>query len=152
MSVRAGDYSAGGRKRQLDRMWVRYKGICQICFTPCIRYQDVRSKKDIPLTATREHVIPLVLGGAKEDHNCVLAHLKCNNKNINEMQKAGQLPEVDPWPLMIKRAIRGCIARQRAGVGVVYRIDPSRKYGAVHEDAYWHIADRERYVASTHKS
>lgn len=142
MSVRAGDYSAGGRKRQLERMWAKYNGICQICFKPCIRYEDVRSKKDIPLTATREHVVPLVLGGAKEDHNCVLAHLKCNNKNINEMQKAGQLPADDPWPAFIRRGIWGCIARQRAGAPVVYRIDPNRKYGAIHVDFYCHIADR----------
>lgn len=129
-------------------MWEKYDGICQICFKPCLRHEDIRSRKDIPLTGTREHVIPLVLGGDKEDHNCVLAHLKCNNKNINEMQRAGLLPQQpDPWLSYIQRGIAGCIARQRAGVHIVYRIDPNRKYGTIHDDFYWHIADREKYVA-----
>lgn len=149
MSARTGDYGGGGRTRQLERMWVKYKGICQICFEPCIRHDDVRSRKDVPLTATREHVIPLVLGGDKEDHNCVLAHLKCNNKNINEMQRAGLLPSShDPWKSYVQRGIAACIARQRAGVHIVYRIDPTRKYGMIHnDDFYWHIVDRAKYVA-----
>lgn len=148
MSGRTGDYSGGGRQRQLERMWNKYNGICQICFEPCLRFEDIHSRKDIPLSATREHVIPLVLGGAKEDHNCVLAHLKCNNKNINEMQHAGLLPPHDPWKSYVQRGIAACIARQRAGVHIVYRIDPTRKYGTIHnDDFYCHITERAKYVA-----
>jgi len=64
----------------LDAIYLRDKGICQLCFKRCRRSE-----------ATRDHVIPLSLGGAHSFQNIVLAHMSCNvrkqNKAIAQQQR-----------------------------------------------------------------
>jgi 5-methylcytosine-specific restriction endonuclease McrA len=56
----------------LNVLYVRDKGICQICHLRCKR-------KD----ASRDHVIPVSEGGEHSYRNCVLAHKWCNSKKGN---------------------------------------------------------------------
>jgi len=56
---------------QLNRIFVRDNGICQICFNPCRRDE-----------ASREHIKELQFctkEEARSDDNMVLAHINCNN-------------------------------------------------------------------------
>lgn len=63
----ARDLASPNRRAQLNRVFKRDQGICQICHLPCPRVE-----------ASREHKIPLSDGGSKDDGNVVLAHRLCN--------------------------------------------------------------------------
>jgi hypothetical protein len=73
-------YSVNGEKVDLDMLYARDKGICQLCQKP-VRRKD----------ASRDHVIPLSKGGEHSYKNCVLAHLRCNaskgNRPIPQQQR-----------------------------------------------------------------
>lgn len=104
------DYSKSGQRAQLERVFKRDNGICQICQLPCQR-------KD----ASREHVITLQSGGARTDDNVILAHKLCNNTR-NEVN-------YNPWPNFIAKGIRGALYRQvwkQPIVQVKYPSRPSR--------------------------
>lgn len=58
---------------QLNRVYVRDNGICYICGCSLTRAE-----------ATRDHVIPLALGGAKWDNNVKLCCSPCNTKKANK--------------------------------------------------------------------
>jgi 5-methylcytosine-specific restriction endonuclease McrA len=64
---RALDLSSGQIRAQLNRVYKRDRGICQLCGLPCTREE-----------ASREHKIPLSLGGSRDDGNVDLAHRRCN--------------------------------------------------------------------------
>jgi 5-methylcytosine-specific restriction endonuclease McrA len=58
-------------QEQMSRIFVRDKGICQLCYQPCSRAD-----------ATRDHIKPFYLCNrheARSDDNVRLAHKKCNN-------------------------------------------------------------------------
>lgn len=57
---------------ELDVLFKRDRGICQICHKRCLRNQ-----------ASNDHIIPLSKGGAHTYQNCVLAHNSCNAKKGN---------------------------------------------------------------------
>lgn len=107
---RAGDLSsAGARRRQLDRVYAKYEGICQMCFKFCPRSE-----------ASREHVIDLSLGGSNGDENVILAHKACNCAKSNQLVSVKHVtdPEALPhyfWTSKIKAQIWGCIYRQKYG-------------------------------------
>jgi 5-methylcytosine-specific restriction endonuclease McrA len=63
----------------LDVLYQRDKGICQICYKKCLR-------KD----ASGDHVIPLSLGGSTSYQNMVLAHLACNRAKGNRVVQQQQ--------------------------------------------------------------
>ncbi len=65
---RARDLTPREAKAQLNRVYRRDRGICQLCDLPCTRAD-----------ASREHKIPLRDGGSNDDGNVVLAHKLCNN-------------------------------------------------------------------------
>ena len=83
------DLSAHSRRRQLDRVYARDKGICQGCNTWIPRNQ-----------ATREHVVDLSDGGSTADENVVLHCDPCNQRKATEKRlrelAAGTRPAV-PW-------------------------------------------------------
>jgi 5-methylcytosine-specific restriction endonuclease McrA len=56
----------------LDVLFKRDRGICQICHKRCLRKQ-----------ASNDHIIPLSEGGVHTYQNCVLAHGSCNAKKGN---------------------------------------------------------------------
>lgn len=65
-------YEGSGRGAQLNRIYVRDKGICQICFKPCDR-----------VDASRDHIKDFskcTLEEARRDSNVQLAHYWCNNQ------------------------------------------------------------------------
>jgi 5-methylcytosine-specific restriction endonuclease McrA len=56
----------------MDAIYLRDKGICQLCFKKCSRKE-----------ATRDHVIPVSKGGPHSFQNIVLAHNRCNAAKNN---------------------------------------------------------------------
>jgi 5-methylcytosine-specific restriction endonuclease McrA len=62
-----------------DAIYVRDKGICQLCSTPVDRK-----------SMTLDHIVPLALGGTHEPKNVRLAHKGCNSKR--GIRYEGQLP------------------------------------------------------------
>lgn len=107
--TREGDLTSNGaKKRQLDRMYKKYKGICQLCSKFCPRDQ-----------ASRDHVIELSKGGSHEDFNVVLAHKSCNNEKSNAPlsipSKLVASAPADWWPKIIAGQIKGCLIRQSRG-------------------------------------
>ena len=65
--------SQSQRKKQLDRIYERDKGICQLCGFPVLREE-----------ASRDHIIsPLNGGDGKDDNNMQLAHKLCNSEKKN---------------------------------------------------------------------
>jgi 5-methylcytosine-specific restriction endonuclease McrA len=56
----------------LNVLFIRDKGICQLCYKRCRRSQ-----------ASNDHIIPLSEGGAHTYQNCVLAHRSCNSQKGN---------------------------------------------------------------------
>jgi len=65
---------------QLNRIYVRDNGICQMCFEPCSRAE-----------ASREHVKELHLctrEEARSDDNVILAHQTCNNERSNNLRRS----------------------------------------------------------------
>lgn len=123
---RPGDLtSAGARHRQLERLYAKYEGVCQICMKFCPRDE-----------ASRDHVLELCLGGTSDDSNMVLAHQKCNenkskevsrklNKNNNPRlpNSAEELPE-SWWRDVIIKQIYGAVIRQREGLSATGKIPP----------------------------
>jgi 5-methylcytosine-specific restriction endonuclease McrA len=63
----------------LDVLFERDKGICQLCYKRCRRSQ-----------ASNDHIIPLSEGGAHTYQNCVLAHRSCNSQKGNRHNIAQQ--------------------------------------------------------------
>ncbi len=116
-AVRPGDLtSAGARKRQLQRLYEKYKGICQLCDKFCH-----------PAQASRDHVVELCLGGTSDDSNMVLAHKKCNEEKSKEvsrqknlknnpklMKRAEDLPQ-EWWDKILTKQIWGTVYRIREG-------------------------------------
>jgi hypothetical protein len=104
---RVGDLSSRrAQKRQLERMYEKYKGICQICFKFCARDQ-----------ASRDHVVELSNGGDKSDDNVILAHELCNNLRSNSPTGKNPTQGIsnEMWTLYIRRSIKGCLFRQKFG-------------------------------------
>lgn len=64
---RPGDLSTRMAAEQLERIYFKYHGLCQLCWRFCI-YKE----------ASRDHVIRLHDGGTSEDDNVVLVHRVCN--------------------------------------------------------------------------
>lgn len=61
------------RQRQLERMYKKYEGICQVCFKETPREQ-----------ATRGHIIACGDGGSYTDDNIRLECNACNSKDAKE--------------------------------------------------------------------
>jgi 5-methylcytosine-specific restriction endonuclease McrA len=75
------DLDGVSAKEQMDRIYERDKGICQLCKKKCKR-ED----------ATRDHKKPFHLcdlGEARSDHNIQLAHDECNQAKANSYPKRG---------------------------------------------------------------
>jgi len=74
--MRRKKYDVSNRLGQLERIYVRDKGICQLCFEPCLREE-----------ASRDHIIELkdctTKEQARDDDNMRLAHVRCNNQRSN---------------------------------------------------------------------
>lgn len=67
-------------RKQLDRIYIRDKGICQICFLPCPRSEASRDHIiEVKYLVTREDVM--------NDDNVILAHILCNLER--DMQPKG---------------------------------------------------------------
>lgn len=114
--VRSGDLSSrGAQARQLNRVYEKYSGICQLCFNHCSRSE-----------ASRDHVLEVCLGGSSEDSNVVLAHKSCNEEKSRDLGKslnrqsplpsvATELPD-DWWNRTIRKQIWQTVNRQLAGL------------------------------------
>jgi hypothetical protein len=114
MSRRKGDLRGRAATRQLNRIYDKYEGICQLCFKFCPRNE-----------ASREHVVEWCVGGASTDENIVLAHKTCNEgkSRISGMVvKQHELPAEQWWPFMISKEIKACIKRQKTGGPITARI------------------------------
>jgi 5-methylcytosine-specific restriction endonuclease McrA len=109
--ARKGDLAARAALRQLNRIYIRYSGICQICFKPCARE-----------IASREHVIELSKGGSSDDNNVVLAHVSCNNLRSKPNSKNHIIPKpyqdlsAEQWEQKITNGIKSCIIKQSKGL------------------------------------
>ena len=70
---------------QLDRIYERDRGICQICFLPCKRTEASREHlKDFALCTKEE---------ARSDDNMVLAHIVCNGRRHSPNAYQNRNPE-----------------------------------------------------------
>lgn len=73
-------YGINGGPVDLDLLYKRDKGICQLC------HKHVPRNK-----ASRDHIVPLSKGGEHSYKNCVLAHLSCNaskgNRTVAQQQR-----------------------------------------------------------------
>jgi 5-methylcytosine-specific restriction endonuclease McrA len=58
----------------LDVLYARDRGICQLCYTRCLRTE-----------ATRDHIIPISQQGETSYRNIVLAHRRCNSRKRNTL-------------------------------------------------------------------
>lgn len=76
MGARKGDKRGPAAARQLQRVYLRDEGICQLCFNFCEREE-----------ASRDHVVELSAGGTSLDTNIVLAHKACNL--LKDQQRTG---------------------------------------------------------------
>jgi len=72
-------------KAQLDRIYKRDKGICQICFKFCPRVNASRDHIKELRYCTREE--------ARNDDNIRLSHTECNNKRSNTPPSRSQLTQ-----------------------------------------------------------
>jgi hypothetical protein len=70
----------------LKQLLIRDKYICQICKNKI----DMRTKAPHPLSASRDHIVPLSLGGMEAPYNIQLAHFKCNSKKSNGFIDVGE--------------------------------------------------------------
>lgn len=63
----------------LRRLWLRDGGVCQICGEK-VDWKLKRAGKNgpDPMSATRDHIIPIACGGEHTWENVRLAHFKCN--------------------------------------------------------------------------
>lgn len=83
---------------RMYRYWLQYAyqgGLCCWCLKPMDllpRYKSIHPDRS-PTRATREHVFPVSLGGARGWHNCVLAHADCNHERDAD---ATRKPHFDP--------------------------------------------------------
>ena len=66
-------HGVNGEIIDLDTLYARDGGICQLCHKKCPRKQ-----------ATREHIVPLSKGGEHSWKNVVLAHGRCNSRKGNK--------------------------------------------------------------------
>lgn len=68
------------RSLTIGKLWLRDGGICHLCgkAVPDPKNED-RSKPLGPLSATRDHVVPLGDGGVNDKSNIKLAHYSCNH-------------------------------------------------------------------------
>lgn len=101
---RKGDLRGHAAKRQLERIYAKYEGICQLCFKFCPRDE-----------ASRDHVIEWCVGGSSDDSNIVLAHKLCNelkSRNTGMSAKQHVMPMDEWWPWIIGRELKACVRRQ----------------------------------------
>jgi hypothetical protein len=78
-------------KEQLDRIYIRDKGICQLCLEPCIREES-----------SRDHIIELkycTRAMARDDNNVRLAHITCNNYRSNNPDSPEFISEIKIYGL-----------------------------------------------------
>ena len=68
----------------LDVLYKRDEGICQLCFEPCSRKH-----------ASRDHIIPIARGGVHSYKNVQLAHKSCNAHKGDSLEEELMLP--NPW-------------------------------------------------------
>ena len=59
-------------KLSLDYLYAKAKGICYVCKKPVARER-----------ASREHIIPLSIGGTDAESNLSISHKRCNSKRGN---------------------------------------------------------------------
>jgi len=115
---RKGDLRGHAATRQLNRIYERDRGICQLCFQFCSREE-----------ASRDHVIEWCVGGSSEDSNIVLAHKICNelkSRNSGLSAKQHVMPLDEWWPFMIGREIKSCIKRHSIDTAPVTARVPRR--------------------------
>lgn len=82
------------RLAQLDRIYKRDKGICQICFKPCTRTD-----------ASRDHIKEFRYcnkAEAQDDNNIRLAHANCNNRrsDVRKSRLSQSLADFMPIELL----------------------------------------------------
>lgn len=74
------DTTSSKRKKQLDKIYIRDLGICQICGEPCKREDASRDHiKDLMLCTRQE---------ARDINNMQLAHKDCNNHKHCQPKKS----------------------------------------------------------------
>jgi len=66
----------------LDVLYKRDEGICQLCYKPCPRKH-----------ASRDHIVPIDRGGLHCYDNVQLAHKLCNARKGNNLEEELMLPK-----------------------------------------------------------
>jgi len=115
---RKGDLKGHAATRQLNRIYVKYEGICQLCFKFCPREE-----------ASRDHVIEWCMGGSSKDENIVLAHRTCNelkSRNTGMSAKQHSMPVDEWWSFQISREIKACIKRHSVATAPITARVPRR--------------------------
>lgn len=67
--------SISGKTVRFTEIWIRDRGICQLCHRPINR--SLRAPD--PRCASLDHITPLSRGGTHEPRNVQLAHFRCNS-------------------------------------------------------------------------
>lgn len=78
-------------KSQLDRIYLRDNGICQLCLQPCVREES-----------SRDHIVELkycTQQMARDDNNVRLAHITCNNYRSNNPSSPEFISEIKIYGL-----------------------------------------------------
>lgn len=68
----------------LDILFKRDEGVCQLCHQPCSRK-----------LASRDHIVPIARGGMHCYDNVQLAHKACNSYKGDKLEDELMLP--NPW-------------------------------------------------------
>lgn len=79
----------------IKNLWERDNGLCHICGKSVAQKRN-RGNNPGRLAPTRDHVVPVVLGGRNSSDNLRLAHKICNEKRgalpVEEFQATGFVP------------------------------------------------------------
>jgi len=89
------DVSSGSRQRQLNRIYKRDRGICQLCGEPCSR-EDASRDHRIELRSVTIKLTPEQRAYLQSDRNVQLAHIDCNNQRSNRSGSELEVPEAFP--------------------------------------------------------
>jgi 5-methylcytosine-specific restriction endonuclease McrA len=84
-------YNTSTWKNTVDRIWIRDKGMCQLCLQQGIKHYLERGTKDLTKQGTVDHRVQRIKGGTDTDDNLWLIgsnhHNQIRAKQGNQMYK-----------------------------------------------------------------
>lgn len=82
-------YKSSAWKSTVDRIWIRDKGLCQMCLEKGITHNLQRGTRDLELQGTVDHKLQRMHGGADTDDNLWL--IGSNHHNAKRAEEKNNM-------------------------------------------------------------